>query len=203
MPWWSWMWFLAVAGIGDAGSVQAFEFLPGIADPGCSTHLVRFRLMPQSTARPIVRLLAPHVICPVMTLSPPIKLSDADKLDVLCRLDQFRAWRSLEEKRYCLVCGKIITGQQIQLTGGTRGSGALRLGCPTERCNSIPMDWVMPTDEILAKNVKLQLGAHLFVLTERLSGLITNTAVLHRDCASSHSFSSTLLESASLQLLRV
>ena len=145
------MWFLAVAGIGDAGSVQAFEFVPGIADPGCSTHLVRFRLMPQSTARPIVRLLAPHVICPVMTLSPPIKLSDADKLDVLCRLDQFRAWRSLEEKRYCLVCGKIITGQQIQLTGGTRGNGALRLGCPTERCNSIPMDWVMPTDEILAK----------------------------------------------------
>src|SRR6266702_5552956 len=85
-----------------------------------------------------------------MTLSPPIKLSDADKLDVLCRLDQFRAWRSLEEKRYCLVCGKIITGQQIQLTGGTRGNGPLRLGCPTERCNSIPMDWVLPTDEILA-----------------------------------------------------
>jgi len=151
MPRRSWMWFLAVAGIGDAGSVQAFEFLPGIADPGCSTHLVRFRLMPQSTARPIVRLFAPHVICPVMTLSPPIKLSDADKLDVLCRLDQFRAWHSLEEKRYCLVCGKIITGKQIQLTGGTRGNGALRLGCPTERCNSIPMDWVMPTDEILAK----------------------------------------------------
>ena len=151
MPWWSWMWFLAVAGIGDAGSVQAFEFLPGIADPGCSTHPVRFRLIRESTARPIVRLLSPHVICPVMTWSPPIKLSDADKLDVLCRLDQFRQWRSLEEKRYCLVCGKIITGRQIQLTGGTRGNGALRLGCPTERCNSIPMDWVMPTDEILAK----------------------------------------------------
>src|SRR5437879_2552331 len=137
------------------GPSKHLKFLPGIADPGCSTHLVRFRLMPQSTARPIVRLLAPHVICPVMTLSPPIKLSDADKLDVLCRLDQFRAWRSLEEKRYCLVCGKIITGQQIQLTGGTRGNGALRLGCPTERCNSIPMDWVMPTDEILAKVEKM------------------------------------------------
>ena len=145
------MWFLAVVGIGDAGSVQAFEFLPGIADPGCSTHLVRFRLMPQSTARPIVRLPAPHVICPVVTLSPPIKLSDADKLDALHRLDQFRQWRSLEEKRYCLVCGKIITGRQIQVEGGTRGNGALRVSCPTERCNSIPMDWVLPTDEILAK----------------------------------------------------
>lgn len=80
-----------------------------------------------------------------------MKLSDADKLDALRRLDQFRQWRSLEEKRYCLVCGKIITGQQIQVAGATRGNGALRVSCPTECCNSIPMDWVMPTDEILAK----------------------------------------------------
>jgi len=175
MPWWSWMWFLAVAGIGDAGSVQAFEFLPGIADPGCSTHPVRFRLIRESTARPIVRLLSPHVICPVMTLSPPIKLSDADKLDVLCRLDQFRQWRSLEEKRYCLVCGKIITGQQIQLTGGTRGNGALRLGCPTERCNSIPMDWVMPTDEILAK-VEERMAAEEREAAARSAPIRTNRA---------------------------
>ena len=75
----------------------------------------------------------------------------ADKLDVLRRLDQFRQWRSLDEKRFCLVCGKIITGRQLQVAGGTRGSGALRLSCPTERCNSIPMDWVLPTDEILAR----------------------------------------------------
>jgi len=81
-------------------------------------------------------------------LSSPIKLSDGDKLETLQRLDQFRQWCSLDEKRYCLVCGKIITGQQIQVAGSTRGNGSLRLSCPTERCNSIPMDWVLPTDEI-------------------------------------------------------
>jgi len=90
-----------------------------------------------------------------MALSPPVRLRDADKLDVLRRLDQFRQWRSLDEKRFCLVCGKIITGQQIQVAGGTRGNGPLRLSCPTERCNSIPMDWILPTDEILAKVEKL------------------------------------------------
>jgi hypothetical protein len=84
-------------------------------------------------------------------LSPPVTLSNDEKLDALRRLDQFRQWRSLDEKRYCLVCGKIITGREIQITGGTRGNGALRLSCPTERCNSIPMDWVLPTDEIMAK----------------------------------------------------
>ena len=85
-----------------------------------------------------------------MVLSSPINLSDVEKLEVLRRLDQFRIWRSLDEKRYCLVCGKIIIGKQIQVTGGTRGNGPLRLNCPTERCGSIPMDWVLPTDEVLA-----------------------------------------------------
>jgi len=86
-----------------------------------------------------------------MALSTATRLSGDEKLEALRRLDQFRQWPSLEEKRYCLVCGKIITGQEIQVVGGTRGNGALRLGCPTEGCNSIPMDWVLPTEEILAK----------------------------------------------------
>ena len=90
-----------------------------------------------------------------MTLSPPITLSNVDKLDALRQLDQFRQWRSLDEKRFCLVCGQIITGRQIKVAGGTRGNGQLRLSCPTERCNSIPMDWVLPTDEILARVEKL------------------------------------------------
>jgi hypothetical protein len=90
-----------------------------------------------------------------MTLSSPITMSDADKLEALCRLDQFRHWRSLDEKRYCLVCGKIIVGHEIQVAGGTPGDRRLRLNCPSEHCNSIPMDWVMPTDEILA-NVEIR-----------------------------------------------
>ena len=85
-----------------------------------------------------------------MALSTATKLSDEEKLEVLRRLDQFREWHSLEEKRFCLVCGKIINGRQIQIASGTRGNGPLRVSCPTERCNSIPMDWVLPTDEILA-----------------------------------------------------
>ena len=89
-------------------------------------------------------------ICFLVALSPPVALPDADKLDALRRLDQFREWRSLDDKRYCLVCGKIITGRQIEVAGVTRGNGPLRLSCPTAHCNSIPMDWVLPTDEILA-----------------------------------------------------
>ena len=90
-----------------------------------------------------------------MTLSTAVRLADNEKLEALRLLDQFRAWHSLDEKRYCLVCGKLITGRQIQLAGGTQGNGPLGLNCPTIGCNSIPMDWVLPTDEILAKVEKL------------------------------------------------
>jgi hypothetical protein len=85
-----------------------------------------------------------------VVLSSPINLSPVDKLEALRRLDQFRRWHSLDEKRFCLVCGKIITGEQIQVIGGMRGAGPLRIICPTPNCHSIPLDWVLPTDEVLA-----------------------------------------------------
>ena len=95
-----------------------------------------------------------------VALSPSINLPDAEKLNVLRRLDQFRQWHSLDDKRYCLVCGKIITGQQIQVAGGNRGNGALRLSCPSDRCNSTPMDWVLATDEILTRMEMLAAKEH-------------------------------------------
>jgi len=90
-----------------------------------------------------------------------MKLSDIDKLAALQRLDQFRKWRSLDEKRFCLCCSKIITGHDIQVVGGTRGTGALRIICPTELCQAIPMDWILPTKEILGsyKSVPADTGS--------------------------------------------
>jgi hypothetical protein len=86
-----------------------------------------------------------------MALLPPLKLSEQEKLETLQRLDRFRKWRSLDEKRYCLVCSTIITGRDVCIIGGTRGTGPLRAICPSQGCHSIPMDWVLPTDEMLAK----------------------------------------------------
>ena len=105
--------------------------------------------------RPIVPGDDGKLLSGAVAPSTATKLSDEEKLEVLRRLDQFRQWHSLEEKRYCLVCGKLIAGRQIRFGGGTRGNGPVRLSCPTERCNSIPMDWVLPTDEILAKVERL------------------------------------------------
>ena len=68
-----------------------------------------------------------------MTLSTPVKLADDEKLEVIRRLDQFRHWHSLDEKRYCLVCGELISGQQIQVAGGTRGNGTAATQLPNRK----------------------------------------------------------------------
>ena len=102
-----------------------------------------------------------------MALVFPIKLSDEERLETLQRLDQFWQWYSLNEKRYCLVCSKIITGREIQVIGGTRGNGPLRIICPTEHCNAMPMEWVRPTDEVLIKIAMLEAERHRLGLINR------------------------------------
>jgi hypothetical protein len=84
-----------------------------------------------------------------MALVSSIKLAHEEKLAILQRLDQFRHWHSLDEKRYCLVCGEIITGRQIQVITGTRGNRSLRIICPTKYCDAMPIEWVWPTDDVL------------------------------------------------------
>ena len=136
-------------------------------------HLTEIGFSPiqESTVCPIVLAVTRKLISGVVTHVAAHKLSDAEKLEVLCRLDQFRQWHSLNDKRYCLVCGTLISGRQIQVRGGTRSNGPLRLSCPTEGCNSIPMDWVLPTDDILAKVEKL-------VEEERKAAELTAAAVI-------------------------
>ena len=102
-----------------------------------------------------------------MALVSPIKLYDEEKLDVLQRLDQFRLWHSLDEKRYCLVCGEIITGREIKVIESTRENGLLRIICPTEDCNAMPMEWVRPTDEVLIKIAMAEAERHRLGLINR------------------------------------
>jgi hypothetical protein len=76
---------------------------------------------------------------------------DAEKLHVLRKLDECWEWHFLDEKRYCLVCGEIITGREIKMIENRCGGLPSRLICPTEHCDSVPMEWVPPTEEVLIK----------------------------------------------------
>ncbi len=89
-----------------------------------------------------------------------IELSDAEKLNLLRRLDQFREWHSLEEKRYCLVCGEMITGREIQVIESALKESPLRIICPTDHCDAEPMEWVPPTEEVLIKIAMVEAECH-------------------------------------------
>lgn len=80
----------------------------------------------------------------------PATLSDREKLEILRELDRFRDWPSLDEKRFCLLCRNLITGRSIQVVKEHSLSGSMQLACPTEGCNAIPMDWILPTEQVLA-----------------------------------------------------
>ena len=83
-------------------------------------------------------------------INPPLQQRESqqpestDKLQLLRRLDRFRAWESLDDPRLCLGCGKIITGREIRVSGGTRPFDPVLVSCPTRGCRSIPMDWALP-----------------------------------------------------------
>jgi hypothetical protein len=96
-----------------------------------------------------------------------IKLSDQEKLDTLQRLDRFRQWNALDEKRYCLVCGEIITGREIQVIRRMGGNGLLRIICPTEHCNAMPMEWVRPTEELLIRIAMVEAERHRLCMIVR------------------------------------
>jgi hypothetical protein len=117
---------------------------------------IRFSPISRFAARPIVRRGNTSHYRHMPLLLSPIELSNSEKLELLQRLDRYRKWQSLDEKRYCLACGQIIDGHEIQVVGGTRGTGPLRLICSTRGCHSIPMDWVIPTDEVLARLSRLE-----------------------------------------------
>jgi hypothetical protein len=84
-----------------------------------------------------------------MALVSSIKLSDEEKLKILQRLDQFRQWHFVDDKRYCLVCGEMITGREIKVIMGTRENSSPRIICPTKYCDATPIEWVWPTDDVL------------------------------------------------------
>jgi hypothetical protein len=72
---------------------------------------------------------------------PIVELSAKEHLKVLQRLDRAHEWHSVREQRRCRACGDTFSGREIEIVGGTRGYGPLRLQCPTSRCGRGPESW--------------------------------------------------------------
>jgi hypothetical protein len=62
-----------------------------------------------------------------------------EKLFALREADTFRKWSSLDDKRVCVLCDRLITGRMIDIWQD--GHGAYHVHCPTPGCPATPRDW--------------------------------------------------------------
>ena len=82
-----------------------------------------------------------------MAIKPHLPLED--RLSILQAVDQFRHWRSLDDKRVCILCDRSFSGRQVQITR-TR-SGRVQLRCPTQGCKAEPNHWVYPGNPLVSE----------------------------------------------------
>lgn len=73
---------------------------------------------------------------------PSLNLSPREHLELIRRLDREHPWESLGDERYCSVCREVFSASDIEIVGGTRAFGPLRLQCPTLRCTAAPDSWL-------------------------------------------------------------
>ncbi len=61
------------------------------------------------------------------------------KLAVLQGSDTYRKWYSLDDRRVCILCEKLISGRTINIRQDQ--DGTYLPGCPTPGCLGTPRDW--------------------------------------------------------------
>ncbi len=62
-----------------------------------------------------------------------------EKLAALQEADLSRQWASLDERRVCACCNRVISGRMIDVWQDERGE--YHLHCPTPGCLGAPRDW--------------------------------------------------------------
>ena len=62
-----------------------------------------------------------------------------EKLAALQEADSHRKWYSLDDRRVCVLCDKLISGRMIDVWQDEHG--VYRLHCPTPGCAATPRDW--------------------------------------------------------------
>jgi hypothetical protein len=62
-----------------------------------------------------------------------------DRLDILRANDHFHEWRSLDDNRVCVVCSRVFSGHEVEIS---QEGKEFKLNCPTRDCPSGIHQWV-------------------------------------------------------------
>src|SRR4051794_26492222 len=67
-------------------------------------------------------------------------LSSRERLNILQTVDNLRRWYSLDDKRLCAICDRVIDGHQVEIRGER---DHYTLHCPTNDCPSNFSHWFL------------------------------------------------------------
>jgi len=124
----------------------------GIAECALSEKKIRrphleIGIFPTSfSGRDPIVLPRPYRQSSLVKMTSLVRLDPADRLILLRRLDRFRKWESLDDRRFCRCCHKFISGRQIEVIDAAAQDETLRLACPTTDCPSNLEDWAYPNE---------------------------------------------------------
>ena len=62
-----------------------------------------------------------------------------EKLTTLQEADSIRRWSSLDDRRVCVLCNRVITGRMVDIWQDAQGT--YHFHCPTPGCPAEPRDW--------------------------------------------------------------
>jgi hypothetical protein len=79
-----------------------------------------------------------------------------EKLAALRATDSRRKWTSLDDQRVCVLCDRVITGRQVEVTRGPDGAYAVH--CPTADCPALPSDWFYQGSGLSSNASTLRMG---------------------------------------------
>lgn len=69
-----------------------------------------------------------------------MEISPQERLQILRLTDTERRWYTVDDKRLCLICERIISGRDIRVDGGPE---SFSLGCPTASCPGTFSHWYL------------------------------------------------------------
>ncbi len=68
------------------------------------------------------------------------EMSPQERLKILRLTDEERRWYTVDDKRLCLICERIISGRDIRIEGGPE---KFSLACPTDGCPGTYSHWFL------------------------------------------------------------
>jgi hypothetical protein len=89
-----------------------------------------------------------------------------EKLTILQEADSIRQWSSLDDRRVCVLCNRVITGRMIDIWQDAHG--AYHFHCPTPGCPAEPRDWFYHGPMTMAVRAGRSFAKHR---PERLQGV--------------------------------